>query len=52
MIAEDKVSTDENVAKLFYECKDFVVASCQGDAWMEKIDDICQVHLLLPFHAE
>lgn len=44
VIAEAKVSTDENVAKLFYECKDFVVASCQGDAWMEKIDDICQVY--------
>ncbi|KAL2944726.1 Rab3 GTPase-activating protein catalytic subunit [Bienertia sinuspersici] len=44
VIAEAKLSTDENVAKLFYECKDFVVASCQGDAWIEKLDDICQVY--------
>lgn len=42
-IAEAKLPTDENVAKLFYECKDFVVASCQGEAWFEKIDDIWQV---------
>ncbi|CAO2833578.1 unnamed protein product [Amaranthus hypochondriacus] len=43
-IAEAKLPTDENVAKLFYECKDFVVASCQGEAWFEKIDDIWQVY--------
>ncbi|XP_021755725.1 uncharacterized protein LOC110720935 [Chenopodium quinoa] len=44
VLAEAKLSTDENVAKLFSECKEFVVASFQGDAWMEKIDDICQVY--------
>ncbi|XP_021852729.1 uncharacterized protein [Spinacia oleracea] len=44
MIAESKLSTDDNVAKLFSECKDFVVASFHGDAWIDKIDDICQVY--------
>ena len=45
-IAESKLPTDENVAKLFYKCKDFVVASCQGEVWLEKIDDICQVNFI------
>ncbi|KAH9606317.1 hypothetical protein KSS87_000232 [Heliosperma pusillum] len=44
VIAETKLSTDESILKLFYECKDFVVASYQGDAWIEKIDDLCQVY--------
>lgn len=44
VIAESKLSTDDNAAKLFYECKDYVVASCQGEAWMEKMDDLCQVY--------
>lgn len=52
MIAESKLSTDDNVAKLFSECKDFVVASFHGDAWIDKIDDICQVHLpTTEYHA-
>lgn len=44
VIAEAKLSTDENMGKLFYECKEYVVASCQGEAWIEKIDDLCQVY--------
>ncbi|CAO2835931.1 unnamed protein product [Amaranthus hypochondriacus] len=44
VIAEAKLSADENVVKLFYECKDFVIATWQSEAWMEKIDDICQVY--------
>lgn len=46
MIAEAKLSADENVVKLFYECKDFVIATWQSEAWLEKIDDICQVQIL------
>ena len=44
VIAEAKLSSDENMGKLFNECKDYVVTSCQGGAWVGKIDDLCQVY--------
>ncbi|KAK9689239.1 hypothetical protein RND81_09G045600 [Saponaria officinalis] len=44
VIAEANLSTDDTFLKLFYECKDFVAAAYQGEAWIEKIDDICQVY--------
>lgn len=44
VIAEAKLSTDENMGKLFNECKDYVVTSCQGEAWVRKIDGLCQVY--------
>jgi len=43
VIAEAKLSNDEHMGKLFYECKDYAVALCQGEAWKDKIDDLCQV---------
>ena len=42
-MAESMLSTNNNLSKLFYECKDYVVATCQGRFWSEKVDDLCQV---------
>ncbi|XP_050368540.1 uncharacterized protein LOC126786684 [Argentina anserina] len=42
-IAEDKLSTNSDFSKLFFECKDFVVSTCQGKMWTEKVDELCQV---------
>ncbi|XP_044474391.1 rab3 GTPase-activating protein catalytic subunit-like isoform X2 [Mangifera indica] len=44
VFAEANLSTDDNLSKLFHEFKDYVVATFQGSAWSEKIDDICQVY--------
>lgn len=43
-VAEAKTSTDEYLYKLFLECKDYMVATCQAKNWFEKVDDICQVY--------
>ncbi|KAI3820519.1 hypothetical protein L1987_08067 [Smallanthus sonchifolius] len=43
-VAETKTATNEYLYKLFLECKDYIVATCQGKNWFEKIDDICQVY--------
>lgn len=45
VIAEEKLSPDNNLSKLFWECKDYIIATCQGITWTEKVDDICQVWL-------
>lgn len=45
VIAEEKLSPDSNLSKLFLECKDYIIATCQGITWTEKVDDICQVRL-------
>ena len=42
-MAEPMLSTNNNLSKLFYECKDYVVATCQGRFWSEKVDNLCQV---------
>ncbi|KAG5546548.1 hypothetical protein RHGRI_018655 [Rhododendron griersonianum] len=44
VIAEEKLSPDSNLSKLFLECKDYIIATCQGITWTEKVDDICQVY--------
>ncbi|KAF8391531.1 hypothetical protein HHK36_023836 [Tetracentron sinense] len=44
VIAEATSSVNSNLLKLFYECKDFIVATCQGDTWIENVDDLCQVY--------
>ncbi|KAF5948892.1 hypothetical protein HYC85_014849 [Camellia sinensis] len=44
VIAEEKLSTNNNLSKLFCECKDYIITTCQGSVWTEKIDDICQVY--------
>ncbi|KAD4386032.1 hypothetical protein E3N88_26201 [Mikania micrantha] len=43
-VAETKTATDEYLYKLFLECKDYIVATCQGKNWFEKVDDLCQVY--------
>ncbi|XP_021288736.1 uncharacterized protein LOC110419927 [Herrania umbratica] len=44
VLAEDKLSANDNFSKLFYECKDYVVATCQSSVWNDKTDDLCQVY--------
>ncbi|XP_027064254.1 uncharacterized protein [Coffea arabica] len=44
VIAESTLSTNLDLSKLFNECKDYIVATCQSGSWLEKIDDICQVY--------
>ncbi|GAV72901.1 Rab3-GTPase_cat domain-containing protein [Cephalotus follicularis] len=44
VVAEATLSTDDNLSKLFSECKDFAVATFQGSMWSEKVDDLCQVY--------
>ncbi|KAL8159923.1 hypothetical protein V2J09_001460 [Rumex salicifolius] len=33
---------NEEVSRLFFECKDYVVAICEGHCWTQKIGDLCQ----------
>lgn len=44
VIAETTLSSNSNLSKLFYEYKDYVVATCQGHSWNEKIDDLCEIY--------
>ncbi|CAI0379728.1 unnamed protein product [Linum tenue] len=44
LMAEAKLSSNDYLSKLFYECKDYFVVTCQGRPWSEKVDDICQVY--------
>ena len=48
-MAEAKLAKNNNLSSLFYECKGYVVATCQRSSWSNKVDDICQVrsHFLL-----
>ncbi|KAK4796460.1 hypothetical protein SAY86_028786 [Trapa natans] len=43
VVAEATLSADENFSELFYECKDFVVRTCQ-ESINEKVQDLCQVY--------
>ncbi|XP_038905830.1 uncharacterized protein LOC120091781 [Benincasa hispida] len=44
IMAEEKLGKNNNLSKLFYDCKGYVVATCQGSSWSNKVDDICQVY--------
>ncbi|XP_068338219.1 uncharacterized protein [Pyrus communis] len=44
VIAEAKLSTSSDFSKLFYECKEYVVSSCQSSTWTEKVEELCQVY--------
>lgn len=44
VIAESVISPNSNLSKLFYECKDYVIAACQGGSWSDNVDDLCQVY--------
>ncbi|KAB2615627.1 rab3 GTPase-activating protein catalytic subunit [Pyrus ussuriensis x Pyrus communis] len=44
VIAEAKLSASSDFSKLFYECKEYVVSTCQSSTWTEKVDELCQVY--------
>ncbi|KAK9046234.1 hypothetical protein V6N11_052129 [Hibiscus sabdariffa] len=44
VLAEEKVSANENFSKLFYECQGYVLATCERNVWNEKLDELCQVY--------
>ncbi|CAH8363490.1 unnamed protein product [Eruca vesicaria subsp. sativa] len=44
VMVEPVISTNDDLSKLFFECKDYVVAICEGGAWTDKLDDLCQVY--------
>ncbi|CAN1339835.1 Rab3 GTPase-activating protein catalytic subunit [Linum perenne] len=44
LMAEAKLSSNDDLSKLFYECKEYIVVTCQGKSWIEKVDDLCQVY--------
>ncbi|CAH2069908.1 unnamed protein product [Thlaspi arvense] len=44
VMLEPMLATNDDLSKLFFECKDYVVAICQGGACSDKLDDLCQVY--------
>ncbi|KAI3466262.1 hypothetical protein Pfo_022925 [Paulownia fortunei] len=44
VIAEATLSTNSSLSNFFNECKNYIVVTCQGNTWVEKLDDICQVY--------
>ncbi|WOK99725.1 rab3 GTPase-activating protein catalytic subunit [Canna indica] len=44
LIAEAVLPEESNLAKLYNECKDYVVATYQNGLLNEKLDDICKVY--------
>ncbi|KAL9160050.1 hypothetical protein ABFS82_08G174300 [Erythranthe guttata] len=44
VIADVTLSTNSNLSSFFNECRNYVVVTCQGHSWIEKLDDICQVY--------
>ncbi|KAF2314205.1 hypothetical protein GH714_024058 [Hevea brasiliensis] len=44
VMAESKLSSNNDLSKLFNECKDYIVFTKQGSSWSEKVDDLCQVY--------
>nr|GLL22566.1 rab3 GTPase-activating protein catalytic subunit [Ipomoea trifida]GMC74536.1 rab3 GTPase-activating protein catalytic subunit [Ipomoea batatas] len=44
VIAESTLSPNSSLLRLFYECKDYIVLTCQCNTWVKRVDDICQVY--------
>ncbi|XP_068655341.1 uncharacterized protein [Aristolochia californica] len=44
VIAESALPTTSKLSKLFYDCKDYVIAICQADLTSDIIDELCQVY--------
>ncbi|KAJ0966181.1 hypothetical protein J5N97_027319 [Dioscorea zingiberensis] len=44
LIAEATLSTDSNFSKLFYDCKDYVIALYQSGTATENLANICKVY--------
>ncbi|XP_027333966.1 rab3 GTPase-activating protein catalytic subunit-like isoform X2 [Abrus precatorius] len=43
-IAEPMLSRNGDFSKLFYDCKEYLVATCQSNKLNEKVDDLVQVY--------
>ncbi|CAL5190651.1 unnamed protein product [Lathyrus oleraceus] len=43
-IAEPMLSSSKDFSKLFSDCKEYIVATCQNNKWSEKVDDLVQVY--------
>ncbi|OIW13426.1 hypothetical protein TanjilG_33075 [Lupinus angustifolius] len=43
-IAEPMLSGESDFSKLFNDCKDYVVTTCQGNKLSEKVDELVQVY--------
>ncbi|KAJ9153798.1 hypothetical protein P3X46_027200 [Hevea brasiliensis] len=44
VMAESKLSSNNDLSKLFNGCKDYIIFTKQGSSWSEKVDDLCQVY--------
>jgi hypothetical protein len=47
--AEESINLEnKTLAKLYHECKDYIIAMYQRDLSKESLNDICQVKILTP----
>ncbi|KAK4420779.1 Rab3 GTPase-activating protein catalytic subunit [Sesamum alatum] len=44
VIADATLATHSSFSSFFNECKKYIAVTCQGNIWVEKLDDICQVY--------
>ncbi|XP_015080321.1 rab3 GTPase-activating protein catalytic subunit [Solanum pennellii] len=42
--AEATLSNNSNLVKLFSDCKEYVILTCQRSNWVDKVDELCQVY--------
>lgn len=42
--AEATLSNNSNLSKLFCDCKEYVIVTCQSSNWVQKVDELCQVY--------
>ncbi|XP_055824066.1 uncharacterized protein LOC129892512 [Solanum dulcamara] len=42
--AEATLSNNSNLSKLFSDCKEYVIVTCQRSNWVDKVDELCQVY--------
>ncbi|BAT80698.1 hypothetical protein VIGAN_03029600 [Vigna angularis var. angularis] len=43
-IAEPMLSSNSDFSKLFYDCKEYIIAACQSNKLHEKVDDLFQAY--------
>ncbi|XP_014505205.1 rab3 GTPase-activating protein catalytic subunit isoform X1 [Vigna radiata var. radiata] len=43
-IAEPMLSSNSDFSKLFYDCKEYIIAACQSNKLHEKVDDLVQAY--------
>ncbi|GAA0148544.1 GTPase-activating protein [Lithospermum erythrorhizon] len=44
VVADAALSTNSSLSKIFHECRNYILGTCNGNNWTEKIEDICQVY--------